>query len=152
MGLINQKNMHKHEYIDIAYFNGVHIAVSIDFFWIFYKGEQHINLKEDKIEDSIFWLPILETDYLSINNELRLSLRENKLSEEIIASFPFNNIIDVALRSNSQYWVPLAFGWLKEIGDKAYFKKSLQLIIDNKKYSQGIRHTSMKYLAQIKHN
>ncbi|HWJ29473.1 MAG TPA: hypothetical protein VNS32_23240 [Flavisolibacter sp.] len=147
--------MNHFNYKDIFSFQGIKIGVTIENSWIIRKGDHFLDLRFDSISNTIFWLPILEIDYNEFTETLKgalETLKRKDLIPKLLDSLPINEMLNIALLSDSKYWVKLAMEWVDKIPDKNIFANALERICKDKKYSQKLRHASMKYLAQIRRN
>lgn len=86
-------------------------------------------------------LPMLERSHSAIVNLIQAKLCEAGQADNLIATFPFDLLIQRALTWEDSYWPLLAVQWLEAgypMSDR--FVIDLKQIVEDKHYSQNLRH------------
>ena len=115
-------------------------------------GNKEINNLEDKmiideVNDSI--LSLLEININNLKESIKKSLKNNKITDVLAETFPYETVIMNGLYSESDWWVGLSLGWLNDMKIKNNYNYNkimamVEKIRDNKEYDQNIRHKAKK--------
>lgn len=89
-------------------------------------------------------LPLLEIDFENAKNVVNAGAREAALPSEILAAFPFEDIVLFALNWETDYWPTTAVAWLEKgfpVSDR--IAKSLVELCGKRHFLQRTRHRAM---------
>jgi hypothetical protein len=95
-------------------------------------------------------LVLLEISPGDFKEALRRGLVAQGLDDEFWTSFPFVELVNWALGSDSDYWVAAATDWINMIPLNEQTRKIAQRLVRSKAISQGTRHKLQRTLARYK--
>jgi len=98
---------------------------------------------------NVFFLPVLEGLPEVVRCKMIDGLKGYGLSEEFIDLFPFENIVLVGLRSQSEYWSGLALKWALFVPRSGSLEVELD-VLSKAGETQKIRHSAKKIAKQLK--
>ena len=120
-------------------------------YWVIGYGNKIILLSDDKyLRD---FLPCLKKSLSELSRQIDEELVKKKIPVEVKNTFPFQEIILMGLKSESEFWAELALNWLEYIKINEKIKEQLQQITQAKWASQKTRQKASKFLkGKIRQN
>ncbi len=98
-------------------------------------------------------LPLLELTYEASCDLIREGLQQSTGDRLMLETFPFSNILQLALKWDTEYWPSLAVQWLESgYPISAELLECLGELQDRKKFSQHLRHQAMRLIKSLKPN
>lgn len=123
-------------------FNNLQLAVHPVKGWIVSKhGEEYV-LRDQQLNEFLVWLPLLEADVTSF-----IRFADGQSYE-----FPFISLLNVAVTSNSPYWVNLSIPWMEALAERldlSDLREPIRKCIKNTSNPQDTRHRFMKILSRL---
>jgi len=118
--------------------------------WFYSIGGEKYPIDEEG-PSSVSLLPLLRIRYSDFQQNLSQYLRNECKTTMLDASFPYNNILRVALSVQSEGWISLALKWIEDsnysIGESSI--EDFRRIGSIKYYSQKIRHRAIRASARL---
>jgi hypothetical protein len=96
-------------------------------------------------------LSLLEKEYPSLIEELKLFEESINQEIDIISIFPFSEIVIAGLEHTGEYWTNLAINWIEYLDDtkQLMFIDVLNNTIDSPRLTQKTRHRIKKILKRL---
>jgi hypothetical protein len=95
----------------------------------------------------VFLLPVLEVPLDEVRRVLAKGLQQKGLPEDLLAAFPFEDVVATGLESSSDYWVRLALTWAEQLPASEQLRDTLQTVATEGP-TQKSRHAARTLLAR----
>lgn len=95
-------------------------------------------------------LPLLELTYTTSCNMIYEGLQQASLGRELLQTFPFSNVLQLALNWKTEYWASLAVKWLESgYPISVELLSCLEKLQNKKEFSQQLRHRAMRLIKSL---
>jgi hypothetical protein len=94
-------------------------------------------------------LHCLETPIEELRAALFEAVRRFGIDEGRMQEFPYDDLVDFALRSRTDYWAGLALQWLERLPVTSACKDALRAVIDSQWATQKTRQHAQRILVRI---
>jgi hypothetical protein len=127
------------------------VLLSLDNQWGYEKESRFISFTSPPA--CIPLLPLLELSYPEAVTSIQQSLNQAGVNLNLLNTFPFNDILYLALNWETEYWASLAVKWLENgypVSEE--FVSCLKMWQEEKKHSQALRHRAGRLIKQYKNS
>lgn len=127
------------------------VLLSLDNQWGYEKENEFIALTSLPV--CIPLLPLLELSHPEAVTSIQQGLHQAGVNLNLLSTFPFNYILQLALSWSTDYWPSLAVKWLEHgypISEELV--NCLKTWQEEKKHSQTLRHKAGRLIKQYKNS
>lgn len=133
------------QYLLICSFGTLDLYFDLVDRWVVKKGSTEEAISPLGNRAMLMCLPLLEIEFATFKAKLMAGIEQRiERSTEAFSTFPVQQLVSVALFSESVYWIDLALSWavIIDIDDKSI--SHLLILSTNTLYPQAIRHKAKR--------